>query len=187
MRPTPDQQQGWGGVSLDKLFRPPSNYFFHDQATTLTANGQNWTKSLTIGDPTQPIDVALVWTERPSQATLSDAANLLNDLDVRIRVTGTGGVTRVWYGNYYYDNRDAVGSARTGYSVPSPGNTKRSELDRRNNVERINIEPASLPAGATSLTVTVTAFGQTANGLDPLGDAGLIQQDFALFAMNARE
>jgi hypothetical protein len=54
-------------------------------------------------------------------------------------------------------------------------------------VERINIEPASLPVGATSLTVTVTAVGLTTNGLYPRGNAALIQQDFALFAVNARE
>lgn len=67
----------------------------------------------------------------------------------------------------------------------TPGKTLVS--DRIENVERTNIEPGSLPAGATSLTVTVTAFGLTTNGLDPLGKAALIKQDFALFAVNARE
>ncbi len=60
--------------------------------------------------------------------------------------------------------------------------------DRKNNVERININPASLPAGATSLTVSVSPFSLTANGLDREEDAApLLQQDFALFAVNARE
>jgi len=55
-------------------------------------------------------------------------------------------------------------------------------------VERINIKAASLPAGATSLTVTVTPFSLSANGLDPEEAAApLLQQDFALFAVNARE
>ncbi len=187
MRPTPDQQQGWGGVSLDKLFRPLTNYYFFDQNTTFTANGQSWTKSLIVADSTQPIDIALVWTERPSLTTVSSAPNLLNDLDVKVTATGTGGVTRVWYGNYYYRDRNDLGSARTGYSLPCCAPDQTLVYDRYNNVERINIEPASMPAGATSLTVTVTAFGLTANGLDPLGKAALIKQDFALFAVNARE
>lgn len=79
-----------------------------------------------------------------------------------------------------------LGSARTGYSLPrAPDQT--AAYDRHDNVERISIEPASLPVGATSLTVTVTAVGLTTNGLYPRGNAALIQQDFALFAVNARE
>ena len=187
MRPTPDQQQGWGGVSLDGLFRPYANYYFFDQGKTFTSSGEPpWTKSLTIADTSQSIELALVWTERPSGPTVSGAQNLLNDLDIKVTATGSGGVTRIWYGNNYYVDRDDVGQARTGYSLSfSPGQTP--QYDRKNNVERINIKASELPPGATSLTVTVTPFSLSANGLDPEGYAGALSQDFALFAVNARE
>ena len=187
MRPTPDQYQGWGGASLDKLFRPYANYYFFDQGKTFTASGEpSWTKTLTIADTSNSIELALVWTERPSVLPVNGGENLVNDLDVKVTAIGSGGVTRIWYGNNYYVNRDDLGQARTEYSLTfSPGQTP--QYDRKNNVERINIKATSLPAGATSLTVTVTPFSLSANGLDPEGTATGLKQDFALFAVNARE
>lgn len=179
MRPSPDQYQGWGGVALDRLFRPATNYYFYDQATTFTANGQSWSHTLTIADATKDTNLALVWSDRFSADTNEATRNLVNDLDLRVSYVASG-VTHYYYGNNYYTSIDSC--SRDGYSLLDPTVV----FDRKNNVERINIRGNSLPAGVTSITVTVSAFSLTGDGVQPWSDNLTFKQDFALGVENAR-
>lgn len=186
MRPAPDQYQGWGGAALDRLFGATNRYYLYDQGTTFTSNGQVWSKVLTITDPTKPISLALAWTDRPSPTTSWNVLNLVNDLDLEVTIQDGQGY-RLWAGNVYYCDRDAVGSARTGYSLDSGTTTCGLPADRKNNVERIDISPARIPAGATQMTVTVRAFALTGDGVEPCTRPGIPRQDFALAVENGHE
>ncbi|MDL1948712.1 hypothetical protein FBQ97_02715 [Acidobacteria bacterium ACD] len=186
MRPAPDQYQGWGGASLDRLFGATSRYYLYDQGTTFTSNGQVWSKVLTITDPTKPISLALTWTDRATATTNWNLVNLVNDLDLEVTIWDGQGY-RVWAGNVYYCDRDAVGSGRTGYSLDSGTTTCGLSADRKNNVEKIDISPARIPAGATQMTVTVRAFALTGDGVEPCTRPGTSRQDFALAVENGHE
>jgi hypothetical protein len=180
MRPSPDQYQGWGGVSLDRLFRSSSNYFFYDQGTTLTASGQYYSHTVTIADASKDVNITLVWTDRASATLVDQRVNLVNDLDL-YAVAFNGGQVYTWVGNDYYYSRDAC--TRDGYSLRNPSPVV---YDRRNNVERINIRASDIPAGTTSITVQVVAYSLTGDGIDPTNNGNTFQQDFALAVENAR-
>ena len=105
MRPAPDKYQGWGGVSLDRLFRSSSNYHFVDQPVKLTPESLPFTLSLSLTDTSADVNVALVWTDRAGPTAAEGLNNLVNDLDLVVTATG-GGQTASWYGNNFY-KRDA--------------------------------------------------------------------------------
>ena len=163
--------------------RDSSNYFFADQAHVLS-QGQSQSVTLTIADPTKPIRIALAWTDRASGTTTHAYENLQNDLDLQVRATGSDGIQRTWYGNLFYVNRDDLSRREFSLRDPSP-----VDYDRRNNVEKVAIaslgQPNGLVAGMTTITVTVTAWGLTGDGLDPTGSTS--RQDFALAVENARQ
>jgi hypothetical protein len=184
MRPSPDQYQGWGGVSLDRLFRSSSNYSFSDQwpsgqGTLFTANGQVWTRPLTITDVSKDINIALVWTDRASEARIDQALNLVNDLDLDVAIV-IGGSVYSWYGNYYYTSPGSCG--RDGYSLRNP---QPVVYDHKNNVERINIRASDIPVGATQILVNVKAYSLTGDGIDPGLSNSIFRQDFAVAVENA--
>ncbi len=180
MRPAPDKYQGWGGVSLDRLFRPASNYYFFDQGWVLSSNGASWSKVLTIADVSRPVSVALVWTDRASETPVKTETNLVNDLDLRIDLSA-GGQGYFWQGNNYYTSIDSC--ARDGYALRNPWP---ATYERKNNVEKIDIKASDIPAGATQITVRVTAFSLTGDGMDPTSNSQF-RQDFALAVENAHQ
>ncbi len=180
VRPAPDKYQGFGGVALDELFRPSSSYYFYDQGTTFTQNSQYWAQSLTIADVSRDINLALVWTDRASAGPNDSSVNLVNDLDLTI-VIFSGGQGYTWYGNSYYTTIDSC--SRDGYSLRNPSPVT---YDRKNNVERINIKATDIPLGATAITVYVSAFSLTGDGINP-GSPVRNQQDFAVMVENAHQ
>ena len=101
--------------------------------------------------------------------------------------------------------RDALGAvfhgveqlSRTEYSLANPSPINR---DVKNNQEKVAIAGVGqtsgnlptgfvsangLPAGATTITVTVTAASLTGDGLIP--DGTTLEQDFALAVLNAHQ
>lgn len=179
MRPSPDQYQGWGGVSLDRLFRSSSNYYFYDQGTTFTSPSQYYSRTVTIADTSKDVNITLAWTDRASDTRTDQSVNLVNDLDL-YAVVFYGGQGYTWVGNNYYYNRDAC--SRDGYSLRNPSPVV---YDRKNNVERINIRASDIPAGATQITIQVVANSLTGDGIDPTSNS-TFRQDFALSVENAQ-
>jgi len=179
MRPAPDKYQGWGGLTLDRLLRPATNYFFFDQGRVLRSVDPTWTQSLTVVDRLQDVNIALVWTDRHGTEPNAALVNLVNDLDLEVSYVA-GGQTHRYQGNAYYTSIDSC--ARDGYSLLNPA----MPFDHKNNVERINIRGGSLPMGVSSITVTVSAFSLTGDGIFP-GDSADFRQDFALAVENARQ
>lgn len=177
MRPAPDKYQGWGGVSLDRLFRPATNYFFLEQGQPFTGTGQAWSQTLSIVDRTKAIGIALVWTDRWSIDTVHTGQNLTNDLDLEVSYV-YGGATHRYYGNNFYTSIDSCN--RDGFSMldPTPA------YDRKNNVEKVLIRGEEIPVGVTQITLRVSSFALTGDGVDP--DGATNRQDFALMVENAR-
>ena len=185
MRPAPDSYQGWGGLSFDRLLGATNRYFLYDQGTTFTGNGQTFSKTLTITDPTKPVTLMLTWTDRHSSPVVWSAQNLVNDLDLEVTAPVEGAPARRWLGNNYRCHPDDVGSARTGYSLDTDNTLCPLLPDRKNNAEKIDIHPSRLPPGATQITLTVGSFALTGDGVSPGGTTP--RQDFAIAVENAHE
>jgi hypothetical protein len=176
MRPAPDALQGWGGVSLDKLFHLQSDYYIVEQGAQFTAANQSVSYTVNVVDNTRDVHIALVWTDRASLEVGNDVNNLTNDLDLSVFVPTAG---KQYYGNVYYST--ANDCARTAYSLPNPVNFTR---DRKNNVERITIRASDLTPMTGQAIVTITANRITGNGLNPFLTSPFVQ-DYALFIENA--
>ncbi len=145
----------------------------------MSANGQYYSRTVTIADTSKDVNITLAWTDRASGATNAALTNLVNDLDL-YAVIFNGGQGYTWIGNNYYYSRDAC--TRDGYSLRNPSPVG---YDRKNNVERINLRASDIPAGATSITIQVVAYSLTGDGIDPANNS-TFRQDFALAVENAR-
>ena len=123
----PNSVAGWGRVSLSFISTPSPYALWLDDHVSGIATGQlvtythTPTASLQVVTTTQPLRFMLTWSDPP--ASLSAAAQLVNDLD--LRVLGPDGST-------YYGNANPSG-------------------DRVNNVEGIVI--AAPPIGLYTVTV----------------------------------
>ncbi|MEO8584522.1 MAG: S8 family serine peptidase [Acidobacteriota bacterium] len=172
-RPVPDASQGYGGVSLDSLFRPASNYYLFDQKVILPNQGSTvWEKTLTVV-PGQDVYVGLAWTDRASDPVGTGA--LVNDLDLRVQAQVGGSVTNTWYGNNFAAYYSAV--------INAPA----VQVDDRVNTSEVVRIRASDLGSATAITVRVTAYSLTGDGILPLPFGLHSRQDFAVAVVNAHQ
>ena len=126
----PSMGQGWGRVTLDSAlyFTGDSRKLFIQENTTGISR-ESIQYFVSVSDPSEPLEVSLVWTDFPS--TPSASINLVNDLD--LTVTGNG---QTYLGNVYSG----------GHSIP--GGT----ADRLNNVECVQIDNPAV--GGYVITIT---------------------------------
>lgn len=188
IKPAPDKYQGWGGAALDRIFRAASTYYYKDQYDPAIPDGSlltpgsstPWSKQLSVVDPTKAVSIALVWTDRAGDTKVATLENLVNDLN--LEVVGNGATPPSFFiGNKYYN--DPCETSRQGYSLNRPSSWA---PDSKNNVERVDISPAQLSQNnISSLTVKVSVGVIRGDGIEPTGST--LRQDFALFAVNARE
>jgi subtilisin family serine protease len=164
LRPIPNNNQGWGRVNLNNIFRDhpastrgPRLYFDQDQP--LTANGQERMVRVRVADPGRPVRITLVWTDAPGGPNASPA--LVNDLDLEVIEVATN---QVFKGNVFANGFSATGGA----------------FDARNNVECVYI---NLPNG--DYEVRVLASNLRADARPPYGMASP-WQDYALVIDNAQ-
>jgi len=166
----PDQYQGWGMVSFDRLLGSAGAYYFYDQGLALSPSVAGlWQKYLYVVSGSRELRVTLVWTDPAASVTepASDGGSVppgaaINNLD--LSVTNSAGTT-TWYGN-------RLDLAGTGYSIanPSPVNP-----DAVNNVEQVILPAGTFTVGA-GIIVSVTGTNI------PSGS-----QDFSVFIDNATE
>jgi hypothetical protein len=166
--PFPNNQQGFGRISLEDVLAPYPLRYFLNGTTAIHTGGGEWGTTLTVHDPALPVKIALVWTDQPSPAATQPPTGslLVNDLDLRVELPTTP-CTR------YVGNQLTIPGTRGEESqvFGCTGGT----FDRMNNVEVIRF---FAPAGVTTFNVAVTNV--TGNG----GGWGSFQ-DFALVAYNA--
>jgi hypothetical protein len=166
----PDQYQGWGMVSFDRLLGSAGSYYFYDQGLALSPSVAGlWQKYLYVVDGGRDLRVTLVWTD-PAASKTEPATNggsvppgaAINNLD--LSVTNSTGTT-TWYGN----RLDQQG---TGFSIPNPSPVN---PDAVNNVEQVILPAGTFTSGA-GIIVAVTGT------YIPSGS-----QDFAVFIDDATE
>lgn len=117
----PNNEQGWGRVILDDalFFRGDSRMSFVDDNASGLGTGSSHDYRISVGDPSIPLEVTLVWSDYPGMPFTSP--NLVNDLD--LTVTSPSGT--VYLGNAYY-------GSNPGQSEPDS-----TRVDHVNNVESV--------------------------------------------------
>lgn len=150
--PTPNNDEGWGLVSLPNLIGPLARHTeFVDQSVTLTG-GQVYEKRLVVVDSSEQLKITLAYTDVPGFPGAIPA--LVNDLDLEV-VAPDGTLYR---GNQFDE----------GDSVPNP-----PSADRVNNVEGVHLyEPLT---GEYIVRVRAVNVAQ-----DSRRDTPAVDQDFAL-------
>lgn len=166
----PNEQQGFGVINLTDLLGTSPVKSWRDQQTILL-NGQSYTNSVTVADPTKAVKISLAWTDAAAAETAT--VTLVNDLDLR----AFGSTFRV-YGNL---------TSADGFSTINPGCGRplcsAYFNDMRNNAEIINIPASTFTDSANrTFTVQINAF---LNGVGvPGASGGVNNQDFALIVVN---
>lgn len=164
LAPIPNNDQGWGRVSLTNIVadaplsdRGPKLLF--DQERAFRQPGEEHLYVVRPADTSRPLRITLVWTDPPGAVNASPA--LVNDLDLELVETDT---SRVYMGNVFSG----------GFSQPS-GN-----FDDLNNVECVYIRQ---PVNTGVYEIHVIAQTLAASALPPF--TGPAFQDYALVIDNA--
>ncbi|HEY0322612.1 MAG TPA: S8 family serine peptidase [Pyrinomonadaceae bacterium] len=164
LRNIPNNNQGWGRVSLENIVldfpdsdRGPKLLF--DQESPLTTAGQEQLFRIRPDDASRPLRITLVWTDAPGTANSKPA--LRNDLDLE--------VTELETGNIFKGNVFANGFSVTG-----------GQFDQLNNIECVYIQS---PVGTYEVRIIAAAI--KSNARPPFDNAAW--QDFALVIDNAQE
>jgi len=151
-----DTDRGWGRIDLESAvsgFLGGSLTLLDQDETAELSTGEAWSTEITVRSASEPLRIAVVWTDVPGEEDAEHA--LVNDLDV-VLVDPDGAVYR--------------GNAFAGiWSMVDPGLVR----DTANNVEVLRIETPI--AGVWALEVVGVDV--------PMMSAGLDGQDFALAYM----
>ena len=149
----PNNEQGWGRVTLDDAlyFLGDSRMLFVDDNASGLSTGSSHDYHISVGDPSLPFEVTLVWSDYPSMTFTSP--NLVNDLD--LTVTSPSGA--VYLGNAFY-------GSNPGQSEPDS-----TRIDHVNNVESVlvisNVSPgiwnirvsgSNVPQGPQAYAIVAT-------------------------------
>src|SRR5690606_8082062 len=131
-----------------------------DQVEAFDTTGQDWSLTVTPGDPARPVRIMLAWTDAKGHGLGGSTPAWVNDLDLSVVSNAVS-----YLGNI-------VGS--DGWSAA--GGT----ADDRNNLEGIFLRPDQLNG---PIEVTVFAANIAADALNPY-TPGAPAQDFALACYN---
>lgn len=164
----PDNNIGWGRMNLDNVLYFPGDarrLWLADEKQGLS--DQEYVEyQIQVTDPTQPLEVSLVWTDAPGNPAATRA--IVNDLDLKV----THGAT-TYLGNYMFNNVSLTGANATrdsinveeGVRVPSPGE----------GLWTVRVEGHRVSVGPQPFAVVVTGgVGQDA------GSIALDRFDYAL-------
>ncbi|QYO66540.1 S8 family serine peptidase [Leptolyngbya sp. 7M] len=154
----PNGNEGWGRMNMKFMMNTGVPMKYVNETQEFFSPGQNVVYSGTVGDPSKPFRVTLVWTDPPG---VSNPA-LVNNLDLSVQVGAN-----LYRGNVFSNGHSATGGAF-------------STVD---NVENVFL-PAGIAAG-TPITITVNATALNGDGI--LGNADATDQHFSLVAYNFAE
>ncbi|MET0226231.1 MAG: S8 family serine peptidase [Dokdonella sp.] len=152
----PSNNQGYGMPNMSDMFSATPKVLL-DQSETFDNTGETRTYTFGIADPTQPLRIAMAYTDAPGEL---GASPQVNDLDLSVSVGG-----QTFPGNHFEHQ----------WSVPG------GSADSANNYEAV-----FLPAGTEGdVTISVTAANIAGDGVPNSGDA--TDQDFALVCSNCSQ
>jgi len=124
----PSNNQGYGMPNLADMFGTTPKVLI-DQSDVITSTGDVRTYTFGIGDPAEPMRIALAWTDAPGETGTNPQ---VNDLDLAVTIGG-----ETWLGNQF------------AHQWSSTGGTP----DNRNNYEAVFLPTAV----GDDVTITVTA------------------------------
>ena len=151
----PNNNEGWGRVSLPGSIFGSGQRHLIDQSVVLDNTGDSHQLIFGIVDPAKPVRITAVWSDAPGAVGANPA--LVNNLDLEV----------VHAGNTYKGNVLTAGVSVTG-----------GVADNRNNIENV-----FLPAGTSgTAAVSIRASNLPGDGVPATGDA--TDQDFALVCDN---
>jgi len=166
--PLPNVRQGFGRLTLERLFSQPTVKFDQASDRRFTTSGATWTTRLTVSDSSKPVTVALAWSDAAASAGATNP--LVNDLDMSISPVATP--CQTMQGNTLDNGTNGETSHlfTCGDTAIVP--------DSVNNVEYARF----YTTGFTQFDIKVTA-----HAIGGKADLSLStnNQDFALVAMNA--
>lgn len=151
----PNNDEGWGRVTVTRLLQPAARTIYIDQTHTFTDTAHQWQKVCPVADPGQPLKVTLAYTDAPAGAGANPT--LVNDLDLTV-VQGAN----TWRGNVF----------SAGWSITGGID---DDLD--------NLENVFVQSPADGL-VAVTVDAEVVAGDGVPYDADPTDQDFALVCFN---
>ncbi|MEO8012135.1 MAG: S8 family serine peptidase, partial [Dokdonella sp.] len=153
----PNNNQGWGRVSLPGSLGIGTSSFHVDQTALLQATGEVREYVVGVVNTSKPLRVTLTWTDAPGAINANPA--LVNNLDLEV----IDGVS-TYFGNVFSNG------------LSSPGGS----ADTRNNVENVYL---GTPGGAVTIRVRGTAI----QGDGVPGNGSPLDQDFALMCSNCAQ
>ncbi|HEY0230890.1 MAG TPA: S8 family serine peptidase [Dokdonella sp.] len=152
----PSNNQGYGMPNMSDMFSATPKVLL-DQSEVFDNTGETRSYTFGVADPTQPLRIAMAYTDAPGEL---GASPQVNDLDLAVSVGG-----QTYLGNHF-DHQ---------WSVPG------GSADNANNYEAV-----FLPAGTEGdITISVTAANIAGDGVPASGDA--TDQDFALVCSNCSQ
>jgi len=173
----PNVLQGFGRLTLERLFSPLTSAAFEQSVNRhFIAPGETWRTRLRVFNTSQPVTVALVWTDAAGVALANPP--LVNDLDLSI--VPSSPTCRYMQGNSLTVNNTSTGEESISYPC-----AQSAPVDAVNNVEYARFYANDF----AQFDVIVTAHTIAGNG-DPsfsyFNNQTLDNQDFALVALNAQ-
>ncbi|HEX7151377.1 MAG TPA: S8 family serine peptidase [Thermoanaerobaculia bacterium] len=186
--PRPNDQQGFGLLSLEDLLGGATAKTYVNEAHTFTASGQaSWQAIYYRRDSSKPMRVALTWTDAPGPADdpgdqQPGVPPLMNDLDLYVNTPfsqpGWFPGTRMSCLLDHYGNNINTGDDSPG--IQCNASTWGVGQDFRNNAELIVKQPdPTWPIGGVFVRVDPKQVGAQAN---PAVTGS--NQDFSLYAYN---
>ncbi|GAB4527516.1 MAG: hypothetical protein Fur0018_13190 [Anaerolineales bacterium] len=152
----PSNNQGYGMPDMSTAFDSTPRYMLN-QSVVLDNSGDTWTFHGLVADPSKPVRIVLVYTDK---AGLTGTSPQVNDLNLQAVVNGV-----TYLGNVFSGQWSTTGGA------PDSAN---------------NYEAVFLPAGTSGpLDITVTGFNIADDGVPNYGDT--TDQDFALVCYNCAQ
>lgn len=200
--PIPNPYQGFGRVNLDLALEKRARLLV-DQEVVFSTDPASPDRVLYNGyidDPSRPVRVTLAWTDAVTDEERPRWQELVNNLDLLVRVLPPSGPIRFYHGNNFNTSGDMQHSRPHSYPAGTlldpddpwsyttggtPGDLAANGLkDNANNLECVFLPP-NLPPG-TRLQISVRCASLQADALDPFAESPAPQkrQDFALVGYN---
>ncbi len=153
-----DSKQGWGRMDTAAVLDPQQAVAYFDRPTTFDNTGEQWIRTLTVDDPSQPVRLMLVWTDAPGHGLGGSTPAWNNNLDLKVIAGGT-----TYLGNVF---------GAGGWSIA--GGT----ADDRNNTEGIFL------AAPVEEQITIRVLASDVNSDAVFGEGDGTDQDFSLACYN---